>query len=193
MKLKPLHDRIIVQVAAKEEVSAGGIILPDAAQEKPQRGTVLAVGPGKVLDSGKLAPVDVNVGDVVLYGRYGGTEVTVSGKDYTILRADDVLAVVSGGSVAKAATQQKQAVSAPATAKKAVGKKVSVKKAAGKKSAGKPPTKKVAAKKAAAKPVAKKAVVKKSVAKPAMKKMVSKPTAKKASAKKTVKKVGGKR
>ena len=193
MKLKPLHDRIIVQVAAKEEVSAGGIILPDAAQEKPQRGTVLAVGPGKVLDSGKLAPVDVNVGDVVLYGRYGGTEVTVSGKDYTILRADDVLAVVSGGSVAKAATPKKQAVSAPATAKKAVVTKVSVKNAAGKKSAGKPPTKKAAAKKAAAKPVAKKSVVKKSVAKPAMKKMVSKPTAKKASAKKTVKKVGGKR
>ncbi len=94
MKLKPLHDRIIVEPAAKEEKSAGGIILPDTAQEKPQRGKVLAVGPGKRLDSGQIAPIDVKVGDTVLYGKYGGTEVTVSGTDYTILRAEDVLAVV---------------------------------------------------------------------------------------------------
>lgn len=96
MKLQPLHDRIIVEAAPKEEVSAGGIILPDSAQEKPQRGSVLAVGPGKRLDSGQLAPVDVQVGDTVLYGKYSGTEVTVEGKDYVILRADDVLAVVTG-------------------------------------------------------------------------------------------------
>jgi chaperonin GroES len=95
MNLKPLHDRIIVEAAAKEERSSGGIILPDSAQEKPQRGTVLAVGPGKTLDSGKVSPVDIKVGEVVLYGRYGGTEVTVGGKDYVILRADDVLAVTS--------------------------------------------------------------------------------------------------
>jgi chaperonin GroES len=95
MNLKPLHDRIIVEAAAKEEVSAGGIILPDSAQEKPQRGTVLAVGPGKRLDSGQLAPVDVKVGEVVLYGKYSGTEVSVSGKDYVILRADDILAVTT--------------------------------------------------------------------------------------------------
>jgi chaperonin GroES len=94
MKLTPLHDRIIVEAAAKEEKTAGGIILPDTAQEKPQKGTVLAVGPGKRLDSGKLAPMDVKVGDVVLYGKYGGTEVTVSGKDYTILRVEDVLGVL---------------------------------------------------------------------------------------------------
>ena len=93
MKLQPLHDRIVVEAAAKEEVSAGGIILPDSAQEKPQRGSVLAVGPGKMLDSGTRAPVDVKVGDIVLYGKYSGTEVSVSGKDYVILRADDVLAV----------------------------------------------------------------------------------------------------
>lgn len=96
MKLKPLHDRIIVEAAAKEEKTAGGIILPDSAQEKPQRGEVLAVGPGKMLDSGKIAPMDVSVGDVVLYGKYSGTEVTVSGKDYVILRAEDVLAIATG-------------------------------------------------------------------------------------------------
>jgi len=94
MKIKPLHDRIIVEAAEKEEKTAGGIILPDTAQEKPLRGKVLAVGPGKRLDSGQLAPVDVKVGDSVLYAKYGGTEVTVDGKDYIILRSDDILAVV---------------------------------------------------------------------------------------------------
>lgn len=96
MKLQPLHDRIIVEAAAKEETTASGIILPDSAQEKPLRGTVLAVGPGKMLDSGTRAAVDVKEGDVVLYGKYGGTEVTVGGKDYIILRSDDVLAVLEG-------------------------------------------------------------------------------------------------
>lgn len=99
MNLQPLHDRIVVERAAKEEKTAGGIILPDAAQEKPQRGTVLAVGPGKRLDSGQLATMDVKVGDTVLYGKYGGTEVTVDGKDYVILRADDILAVLEGSLV----------------------------------------------------------------------------------------------
>lgn len=94
MNIQPLHDRIIVEAAEKEQVSAGGIILPDSAQEKPQRGTVLAVGPGKRLDSGQLATIDIAAGDVVLYGKYGGTEVKVDGKDYVILRAEDVLAVV---------------------------------------------------------------------------------------------------
>lgn len=96
MALQPLHDRIIVEAAAKEQTSAGGIILPDTAQEKPQRGTVLAVGPGRRLDSGQLAPVDVKPGDVVLYGKYSGTEVTVDGKDYVIIRAEDVLGVLEG-------------------------------------------------------------------------------------------------
>lgn len=96
MKIKPLQDRIVVEAAAKEEKSSGGIILPDSAQEKPQKGKVLAVGPGKVLDSGKLAPTDIKVGDTVLYGKYSGTEVTVDGTDYVILRAEDVLAVVEG-------------------------------------------------------------------------------------------------
>ncbi len=96
MAIQPLHDRIIVEAAAKEEKSAGGIILPDTAQEKPQRGKVLAVGPGKRLDSGALAPIGISVGDTVLYGKYGGTEVKVDGNDYIILRADDVLGVLEG-------------------------------------------------------------------------------------------------
>lgn len=102
MNLKPLHDRIIVEAATKEEKTASGILLPDSAQEKPQRGTVLAVGPGKRLDSGKLAEVDVKPGDVVLYGKYSGTEVSVEGKDYIILRAEDVLGVLVGEAVAAA-------------------------------------------------------------------------------------------
>lgn len=94
MAIQPLHDRIIVEAAAKEEKTAGGIILPDTAQEKPQRGKVIAVGPGKRLDSGQLAPVGVTVGDTVLYGKYSGTEVKVDGQDVIILRADDILAVL---------------------------------------------------------------------------------------------------
>ncbi len=95
MKLKPLHDRIVVKAAESEEKTAGGILLPDSAKEKPQRGEVLAVGSGKTLDSGEKAPVDVAVGDVVLYGKYSGTEVSVSGEDFIILRAEDVLGVVT--------------------------------------------------------------------------------------------------
>lgn len=96
MKLQPLHDRIVVEPAESEEMTSGGIILPDSAKEKPQRGTVIAVGPGKRLDSGELAKIDISVGETVMYGKYGGTEVTVGGKDYVILRADDVLAVLEG-------------------------------------------------------------------------------------------------
>ena len=94
MAIQPLHDRIVVEAAVKEEKTASGLYLPDAAQEKPQRGTVIAVGPGKRLDSGQLSALDIQVGDTVLYGKYGGTEVTVDGKDVIILRADDVLGVI---------------------------------------------------------------------------------------------------
>lgn len=107
MKLQPLHDRIVVEPAAHEEVSAGGIILPDSAKEKPMRGTVIAVGPGKTLDSGKTSPVDVKVGDLVLYGKYSGTEVTVGGEDYVILRNDDVLGIVTGTDSKKAEKKEK--------------------------------------------------------------------------------------
>ena len=95
MAIQPLHDRIVVEAAAKEERTAGGIILPDNAQEKPQRGSVIAVGPGKRLDSGQLSAMDGKVCNTVLYGKYSGTEVTVGGKDYIILRAEDVLGVLS--------------------------------------------------------------------------------------------------
>ncbi len=106
MKLQPLHDRIVVEPAAFEETSAGGIILPDTAKEKPMRGTVIATGPGKTLDSGKVAPVEVKVGDVVLYGKYAGTEVTVAGDNLVILRNDDILGIVTGTS-AKSAKKEK--------------------------------------------------------------------------------------
>lgn len=99
MKLTPLHDRLIVKAAAKESVTASGILLPDAAQEKPLKGEVLAVGNGKRLDNGTLAPMDIKAGDVVLYGKYTGTEVTVAGEEYIILRADDVLALLDGALV----------------------------------------------------------------------------------------------
>jgi len=100
MNLQPLHDRIVVEAAAREERTASGIILPDSAQEKPLKGTVLAVGPGKTLDTGKTVAVDVKVGEVVLYGKYSGTEVTVNGKDLIILRAEDILAIVTETKVA---------------------------------------------------------------------------------------------
>jgi len=99
MKLQPLHDRIILEADAKEDKTAGGNLLPDTAKEKPQKGKVLAAGPGKKLDSGKLVPMDVKVGDAVLYGKYSGTEVTLDGKEYIILRQEDVLAVLQDQSV----------------------------------------------------------------------------------------------
>ena len=107
MKLQPLHDRIVIEADAHEEISAGGIILPDSAKEKPMRGTVLAVGPGKTLDSGKISPVEVKVGDAVLYGKYSGTEVTVGGNDYVILRNDDVLGIVTGATAKKTDKKEK--------------------------------------------------------------------------------------
>ncbi len=101
MKLAPLHDRIVVKPEEKEKKTASGILLPDTAQEKPQRGKVIAVGPGKLLDNGKLAPMEVKPGDVVLYGKYSGTEVTVNGDEYVILRQEDVLAILEGTPTAK--------------------------------------------------------------------------------------------
>jgi chaperonin GroES len=92
--LKPLSDRIILQAIDAEETTAGGIVLPDTAKEKPQQGEVVAVGPGKVLDNGRVAPMDVKVGDRVYYGKYSGTEVKLNGSEYVVLRQDDVLGVV---------------------------------------------------------------------------------------------------
>jgi chaperonin GroES len=94
LNLKPLDDRIVVEQNVAEERTAGGILLPDNAKEKPTRGKVMATGPGKLLDSGNRAPICVRVGDEVIYGKYSGTEVEVTGKKYTVLRESDVLAVV---------------------------------------------------------------------------------------------------
>ena len=97
MTLKPLGDRLIVQVVEEEETTASGIVLPDTAKEKPQRGKVVAVGDGKWDDEGdKRIPLDVAEGDEVLYSKYGGTEITVEGEDLLVLRESDVLAKVTG-------------------------------------------------------------------------------------------------
>jgi chaperonin GroES len=94
MSLKPLDDRVVVEPMSAEERTAGGIVLPDAAQEKSQRGKVVAVGPGRILDGGKRNAVGVQVGDEVLFGKYGGTDVEVEGKDLKILRESDILAKI---------------------------------------------------------------------------------------------------
>jgi chaperonin GroES len=95
LRLRPLDDRVVVQPLEAEEMTAGGIVLPDAAKEKPQRGKVLAVGPGKLLDSGKRGELSVAVGDEVVYGRYGGSEIEVDGDEIKILRESDILAKVT--------------------------------------------------------------------------------------------------
>jgi len=94
LSLKPLSDRVVVEPAAAEEKSSGGIILPDTAQEKPQQGKVVAVGPGKASDSGNLVKMTVKDGDKILYGKYSGTEVNVGGTDYIIMRESDILAIM---------------------------------------------------------------------------------------------------
>ncbi|MEX0938994.1 MAG: co-chaperone GroES [Pirellulales bacterium] len=96
IKLRPLDDRVVVETLEAEEKTAGGIVLPDAAQEKPQRGKVLAVGVGKLLDSGKRGELSVSIGDEVIFGKYGGSDVEVEGKDLKILRETEILAKVVG-------------------------------------------------------------------------------------------------
>jgi chaperonin GroES len=94
MKIKPIRDQIVVERDEAEAKSRGGILLPDGAKERPRRGTVLAVGPGRVLDNGQLCPVPVEKGDCVLFTSYAGSEVTVDGETYLVMRGDDVLAVI---------------------------------------------------------------------------------------------------
>jgi chaperonin GroES len=94
VKIRPLDDRVVVEPVEAEERTAGGIVLPDTAKEKPQRGKVLAVGPGKLLESGKRGELSVQVGDQVIYGKYGGTDIEVSGDEVKILRESDILAKV---------------------------------------------------------------------------------------------------
>ncbi len=96
MKIRPLQDRVIVQRVEEEERTKGGIIIPDTAKEKPQEGKVIAVGKGKFGDDGKLIPMDVKAGDRILFGKYSGSEVKLSGEEYLIMREDDILGVLEG-------------------------------------------------------------------------------------------------
>ncbi|HEX5636895.1 MAG TPA: co-chaperone GroES [Gammaproteobacteria bacterium] len=96
MKLRPLHDRVVVKRVEEEKKSAGGIFIPDSAAEKPQRGKVIAVGKGKVNEQGDVRPLDVKVGDMVLFGKYSGSEIKVDGDEVLMMREDDILAVIEG-------------------------------------------------------------------------------------------------
>jgi chaperonin GroES len=94
MKLTPLNDRIIIKPAPAEDVTKGGIIIPDTAKEKPLQGTVTAIGKGRIDDNGKLVPMQLKVGDKVLYGKYAGTEVTIDGEDLLMMKENDVFAII---------------------------------------------------------------------------------------------------
>jgi chaperonin GroES len=96
MKIRPLQDRIIVKRLEEEEKTKGGIIIPDSAKEKPQEGKVIAVGKGKLTDEGKLIPLDVKVGDRILFGKYSGTEVKIDGEEHLIMREEDILGIIEG-------------------------------------------------------------------------------------------------
>ncbi len=96
MNIRPLHDRVIIRRMEEERTSAGGIVIPDSAAEKPVRGEILAVGKGKLMDNGDVRPLDVKVGNKVLFGKYSGTEVKVDGEDLLVMREEDVVAVIEG-------------------------------------------------------------------------------------------------
>jgi chaperonin GroES len=96
MGIRPLHDRVIIRRLEEERISAGGIVIPDSATEKPIRGEVVAAGPGKIADDGSQRPLDVKPGDKVLFGKYSGTEVKVDGQDLLVMREDDIMAVIEG-------------------------------------------------------------------------------------------------
>lgn len=96
MKIRPLQDRVIVKRLEEQEKTKGGIIIPDTAKEKPQEGKVIAVGKGKLTDDGKVIPLDVKVGDKILFGKYSGTEITIEGEEHLIMREEDILGVIEG-------------------------------------------------------------------------------------------------
>ena len=100
MKFRPLHDRVVVRRVESEERTAGGIIIPDTAKEKPQEGEVIAVGPGARDEAGKLIPLDVKAGDRILFGKWSGTEVKIDGQEYLIMKESDVMGIVEGKSAA---------------------------------------------------------------------------------------------
>ena len=101
MKIRPLHDRVIVKRMEEERKTASGIVIPDTAAEKPDQGEIKAVGKGKVGDDGKLRPLDVKVGDRVLFGKWSGTEVKIDGQDLLIMKESDIMGVIEGGAAAK--------------------------------------------------------------------------------------------
>src|SRR5207244_2829404 len=103
MKFRPLHDRVVVRRLDSEEKTAGGIIIPDTAKEKPQEGEIVAVGPGGRDESGKLVPIDVKAGDRILFGKWSGTEVKIDGQDYLIMKESDVMGVIEGRAAGKKA------------------------------------------------------------------------------------------
>ncbi|HHB12770.1 MAG TPA: co-chaperone GroES [Chromatiales bacterium] len=94
MKIRPLHDRVVIKRMEEERTTPGGIVIPDTAAEKPIKGEVIAVGNGKILENGEVRPLDVKVGDKVLFGKYSGTEVKVEGEDLLVMREDDIMAVI---------------------------------------------------------------------------------------------------
>ncbi|OGT77228.1 MAG: co-chaperone GroES [Gammaproteobacteria bacterium RIFCSPLOWO2_02_FULL_47_50] len=96
MKIRPLQDRVIIKRTEEERTSSGGIVIPDSAAEKPIKGKVIAVGPGKILDNGERRPVDLKVGDTVLFGKYSGTEVKMNDEEYLVMREDDIMGVITG-------------------------------------------------------------------------------------------------
>ncbi len=96
VKIRPLHDRVLVRRLEENEKTAGGIYIPDTAKEKPSRGQVVAIGKGKILEGGDVRPLDVKVGDTVLFGKYAGTEVKVAEQDYLVMREEDIMGVIEG-------------------------------------------------------------------------------------------------
>jgi chaperonin GroES len=112
MKFRPLHDRVVVRRVDAEEKTAGGIIIPDTAKEKPQQGEVLAVGPGKRDEAGKLVPLDVKTGDQILFGKWSGTEVKIDGEDLLIMKEDDIMGIVEGTTTSKTAGSASRKVGA---------------------------------------------------------------------------------
>ena len=93
IKFRPLHDRVLIK-RIEEEITSGGIVIPDNAKEKPSRGKVLAIGKGKLLDGGEIRPLDVKVGNIVLFGKYSGSEVKIDGEEYVVMREDDIMGII---------------------------------------------------------------------------------------------------
>jgi chaperonin GroES len=118
MNIRPLHDRIIVRRLEEGEQQVGGIIIPDSAKEKPQRGTVLSAGAGRTGDNGKRTVLDVKAGDQILFGKYSGQEIKLEGVEYLIMKEDDVLAVINGHAGAKPATAAAKKTAAAIVTKK---------------------------------------------------------------------------